>query len=206
MAPKTNFQLDPQQQENWEKNVPYLLSLSKTVRILQGFIIFLFCFSVYRGKINSPWQIFAFCATLLLSVLFSELFRNNLKKNRSPYLPSLYILGVICCIGSPILIIVNRLPDSVAWDLYTILSLIFGVLSIVPSLYFLFVYKRNKKFSKTIWGIVSFFIVLQSLLIFPITIFDIYHFLVPFLILLINFLEFSLITLRNGKMNHKKRM
>ena len=206
MNSKTKFQLNPQQQEIWEKNVPHLLSISRTIRILQVVMIVLFCFSTYRGKINSFWQIFAFCATILLSVLFSEFSRYNLRKSRAPYLPSIYILGIIFCIGSPILIIVNRLPDSLAWDLYTVLSLTFGVLSIFPSLYFLFMYKRNKRFSKAMWGVVSFFIILQSSLLLLIAIFDIHHFPVPSLILLINWLEFSLITFRNGKMSHKKRL
>lgn len=205
MAPKTNFQLDPQQQENWEKNVPYLLSLSKTVRILQGFIIFLFCFSVYRGKINSPWQIFAFCATLLLSVLFSELFRNNLKKKRSPYLPSLYILGIICCIGSPILIIVNRLPDFLAWDIYTTLSLFFGGLSIIPTVYFLFDYKKNKLSPQIIRTAVSIATFIQILTLLPIAFLDVYHSFILLLITIINLIELSLIASRNKKIKHKHR-
>lgn len=205
MAPKTNFQLDPQQQENWEKNVPYLLSLSKTVRILQGFIIFLFCFSVYRGKINSPWQIFAFCAALLLSVLFSELYRNNLRKNRSPYLPSLYILGIICCIGSPILIIVNRLPDSLDWDIYTALSLIFGVLSIILSIYFLVAYPQKKPAAKIINVVIRIIAFGAILIIIPIAFLDVYHSFILLPIITINIMELALTVTRYGKIKRKNK-
>ncbi len=205
MAPKTNFHLDPRQQENWEENIPHLLSLTKTVRILQILMVVLFCLSVYRGKIHSLWQILAFCAALLLSVLFSELFRNNLRKNRSPYLPSLYILGIICCIGNPILIIVNRLPDSLDWDIYTALSLIFGGLSIIPTVYFLFDYRRNKLAPKIIRTAVSIVILIQILTLLPIALFDVYCSYISILISVVNLLELSLIASRNKKMKHNRR-
>ena len=205
MNQKTKFQLNPQQQEIWEENIPHLLSISRTIRILQGVMIVLFCFSAYRGKTNSFWQIFAFCAALLLSVLFSELYRNNLRKNRSPYLPSLYILGIICCIGSPILNIVNRLPDSLDWDIYTALSLIFGVLSIILSIYFLVAYPQKKPAAKIINVVIRIIAFWAILIIIPIAFLDVYHSFILLPIITVNIMELALTVTRYGKIKRKNK-
>lgn len=202
---KTKFQLDPQQQKIWEENIPYLLSISRTIRILQVVMIVLFCFSVYRGKINSFWQIFAFCATILLSVLFSEFSRYNLRKSRAPYLPSIYILGIICCIGSPILIIVNRLPDSLAWDLYTVLSLTFGVLSILLSIYFLALYPEKNPAAKTVNRVMSIIAFMATIIIIPIAVLDVYHSFILLPIVMINMMELSLTVARYSKIKRKNK-
>lgn len=205
MNQKTKFQLDPQQQEIWEKNIPHLLSFSKIIRILQGVMIILFCFSAYRGKINSPWQIFAFCTTILLSVLFSEFSRYNLRKSRAPYLPSIYILGIICCIGSTILIIVNRLPDSLSWDLYTVLSLAFGGLSIILSIYFLAAYPLKKPAAKTINLVIRIIAFMAILIIIPIAFFDVYHSFILLPIIMTNIMELALTVARYGKIKRKNK-
>lgn len=205
MNSKTKFQLNPQQQEIWEKNVPHLLSISRTIQILQVVMIVLFCFSVYRGKINSFWQIFAFCATILLSVLFSEFSRYNLRKSRAPYLPSIYILGIICCIGSPILIIVNRLPDSLAWDLYTVLSLTFGVLSILLSIYFLALYPEKNPAAKTVNRVMSIIAFMATIIIIPIAVLDVYHSFILLPIVMINMMELSLTVARYSKIKRKNK-
>ena len=203
MNPKAKFQLDPQQQEIWEENIPYLLSISRT--ILQVVMIALFCFSTYRGKINSFCQIFAFCATILLSVLFSEFSRYNLRKIRAPYLPSIYILGIIFCIGIPILIIVNRLPDSLAWDLYTVLSLTFGVLSIILNIYFLALYPEKNPAAKTVNKVMSIIAFMATIIILPIAVLDVYHSFILLPIVMTNMLEISLIVTRYGKFKRKKK-
>lgn len=205
MNQKTKFRLNPQQQEIWEENIPHLLFISRTIRILQVVMIVLFCFSTYRGKTNSFWQIFAFCAAILLSVLFLEFSRYNLRKSRAPYLPSIYILGIIFCIGSPILIIVNRLPDSLAWDLYTVLSLTFGVLSIILSIYFLALYPQKKPAAKTVNKVISIIAFMATIIIIPNAVLDVYHSFILLPIVMINMMELSLTVARYSKIKRKNK-
>ena len=198
MASDPNSRLNPQQQEIWEKNIPSLLSISKILRICIGGIIFLFCIAAARGKIHSLWAILSFCFALFLSILFLELYRNNLKKRETPYFPSFYLLGIIVCVFTPLLIIVNRLPTALGWDRYTILSLIYGVFSIISSVYFLYTYKKCLLPLKIIQYAVRISAFIQALLLLPIVFLDVYHSFVLLLIAIINLLELSLIIARNS--------
>ena len=132
MILKTKFQLNPQQQEIWEKNIPVVYSIIKKFRWIMILIIIVFLLNIFWGTIGVPLQIVAFCCSTLLSILFLELLNKMVRKKLDAASPSLYILGIITTVWVPTMMIMEwiTIPDDLD---VRIIHALFGLSSVCTS-------------------------------------------------------------------------
>lgn len=147
MNPKTKFQLNPQQQEIWEENIPVVHSIIKKMRWIIILLVIFLMFNIYVGIISIPMQIIAFCCSTLLSILFLELLNRMVRKKLSTSSPALYILGIITTVWVPTMIIVEwiTIPDNLD---VRIIHALFCLSSVLISILFLLYYQRNNTYVK----------------------------------------------------------
>lgn len=143
MNPKAKFQLDPQQQEIWKKNIPVVYSIIKKIRWIMILVIMVFLVGIFFGTIGVPLQIIAFCCSTLLSILFLELLNRMVRKKLSTSSPALYILGIITTVWVPTMMIMEwiTIPDNLD---VRIIHALFCLSSVLISILFLLYYQRNR--------------------------------------------------------------
>lgn len=163
MNPKAKFQLDPQQQENWEKNTSYLYFFIKLNRLLYILYFGVFGTAICAKILDLPFRICTSSFSIFLTILFTELHNHNLKKGRIPYYQPLYILGIIVTLWVPIFTIADWFVYSYSPNILLI-HVLFGLLSTACSVLFLYFYRSTTLPSNPLKIIMELILLIQPVL------------------------------------------